>query len=240
VPDLHVRPIRDRQHPGGPLTAPAPTSTAWRDIPVPARIARLPRDKHDRPLPWFVVAGQDGQPDFRLSSTAKVHEALRFHLCWVCGQTLGTWQAFLIGPMCAVNRTTAEPPSHRDCATYSAQVCPFLAIPGMRRRDTGLPDDKTVPGEMLARNPGVCVLWVVRGRRWVLFPDGKGGMLFDVGDPADVEWWAQGRAATREEVLASIDGGMPFLQEQADAEGPDALAELVRMRDRALTYAPAA
>lgn len=33
-----------------------------------------------------------------------------------------------------------------------------------------------------------------------------------------VEWYAHGRAATRAEVLAAIDGGLPLLQEICDSE----------------------
>ena len=38
---------------------------------------------------------------------------------------MGVHKAFVIGPMCAVNRVIApEPPSHRDCGTFSARVLP--------------------------------------------------------------------------------------------------------------------
>lgn len=208
-----------------PRTLPAP----------PPRIARLPRNTAGYPVPWF-VAWIDGTPDFRVVGPGKLDDAVRFSQCWLCGDTLGSFAAFVIGPMCAVNRVSPEPPSHRDCATYAAQACPFLTTPGMRRRDSSLPDGATDPdGIMIARNPGVALVWV--SRRWRMQPRYR---LFDVGDPVETLWYAQGREATRDEVLAAIDSGMPLLRAEAERDRrPDAaLAELNRQHERALQLVP--
>lgn len=102
-------------------------------IEIPARMRRLPRDKHGRVVPWF-VAFVDGQPDHRIARGEAAEEALRFKLCWVCGNPLGANLTFVIGPMCVVNRVTAEPPAHRDCAIYSAQVRRVARGPGAHRQ----------------------------------------------------------------------------------------------------------
>src|SRR5258708_1131539 len=107
-------------------------------IEVPSRIAVLPKDQRGYHVPWF-VAWIDGVPDFRVIGGGKLPHAVREKLCWVCGQPLGGFMAFMIGPMCAVNRISSEPPSHRECAVYSARVCPFLSNPEMKRRETNLP-----------------------------------------------------------------------------------------------------
>jgi hypothetical protein len=121
-------------------------------------MARRPTDRHGHPVPWF-VAEIDGVPDFRVIGPGKIEDAVRFNRYWLCGEHLGTTAVFVIGPMCVVNRTTAEPGSHRDCATYAIQACPFLTRPTMRRRDTGLPEDAVEPGGvMLTRNPGAAFL----------------------------------------------------------------------------------
>ena len=60
--------------------------------------------------------------------------------CWLCGQTLGKHMTFPIGPMCAITRTTAEPPSHLACAEYAVKACPFLSQPRMRRNERDLPE----------------------------------------------------------------------------------------------------
>lgn len=201
---------------------------------LPDNMARLPRDKHGRPVPWF-VAWVDGVPDFRVMGGDKITDALRFDLCWVCGRKRGRWGTFVIGPMCAVNRVSAEPPSHSDCATYSAQACPFLVTPRMHRRENRLPEGHVPPaGEMIRRNPGVALLWT--SRDWRFRNDDK---LFHVGSPSRVAWYAEGRDATRAEVLASIDSGLPILRNVAEEEGRGAVRALEAMHADALRLIPA-
>lgn len=205
----------------------------------PGRIAMLHHDKHGRPVPWF-VAWIDGQPDFRVIKPGAIGAAVTARLCWVCGVLFARQEprAFLIGPMCAVNRTSAEPPSHYDCAAYSAMHCPFLATPRMTRRERHLPEGAAEPaGFMIRRNPGVALIWVTRYNGWAPFR-APGGLLFDIGEPEWVEWYAQGRRATRTEVLASIDSGLPILRQAAEAEGAEALADLDRQHAAALELVP--
>jgi hypothetical protein len=206
----------------------------------PSQIARLPKDKHGRPVPAF-VQWIDGVPDFRVMRGDFLADAHRFSLCWVCGQRRGRIVTFAIGPMCAVNRTSAEPPSHYDCALYSALACPFLSNPRMKRRERGLPEDKFVAGNMIERNPGVTLLWTTRTYKPFRVPAAQGGgALFELGDPEKVEWYAESRTATRDEVMESIKTGLPALTAMADAEGNGAPAELDRMVARALPLVPAA
>ncbi|MEU1800829.1 hypothetical protein [Streptomyces sp. NPDC019937] len=207
-----------------------------RALPTPPpRIARLPRNRSGYPVPWF-VAWIDGTPDFRVIGTGKLDDAVRFRLCWLCGGHLGANAAFVIGPMCAVNRVSPEPPSHRDCATYAVRACPFLTTPGMRRRDSHLPEGTTDPdGIMICRNPGVALVWV--SRTWRMQPHLR---LFDVGDPTETLWYAESRPAARDEALAGIDSGMPLLRAEAekDPRPRAALVELELQYERALTLLP--
>jgi hypothetical protein len=187
----------------------------------PPRVDRLPRNRVGYPVPWFVGI-VNGQPDFRVIGEGKLRGAITFRCCWICGgslinRTLGaaaTQYAYVIGPMCAVNRTSAEPPAHRECAIYAATACPFLTTPGMRRRDSNMPANAVDPdGVMLKRNPGVALVWVTND--WRMIP---GYQLFQTGEPAEVLWFAQGRPATHDEVLAAIDSGMPILRAEAEQE----------------------
>src|SRR5262245_60746512 len=104
------------------------------DPNLPDRMRSLPIDERGYPVPWF-VAYVDGKPEFRAMDRDKWREAVRMHLCWVCGQKLGSYVVFVLGPMCGITRTTSEPPCHIDCARWSAKNCPFLARPKMVRRE---------------------------------------------------------------------------------------------------------
>lgn len=178
--------------------------------PRPLRIARLPISDRGYPVPWF-VDWIDGVPDFRVTSFVKFADAIQNRRCWVCGDRLGQWLAFAIGPMCAITRTTTEPPSHYDCAAWSAINCPFLSRPNMVRRDDAYTETLKGNGAGIGidRNPGVVALWVSKSYR--TFNDHQGRTLIRVGDPERVEWWAHGRQATRAEVLDSIASGYPAL-----------------------------
>lgn len=182
-----------------------------KQIPMPRRIAMLKVSKRGYPIPWF-VPWIDGEPVTQAADPNKVRLAVRFGLCWCCGHKLGKHLAFVIGPMCAINRITAEPPSHRDCAEYALKACPFLVNPRMRRNPVEPTGDeiKSAPaGVMIERNPGVSLLWITRSYRQLKV---YSGTLYKVGEPLEVQWWREGRAATRAEVLASIDSGLPLLR----------------------------
>ena len=201
--------------------------------PLPANIARLPRHR-GYPVPWFVDRTNiAGDPDFRVADGRRFVEAIRKGLCWVCGQSLRRPAAFLVGPMCAVNRISAEPPSHIECAEWSAIGCPFLSRPHMDRREAGMPEGAVNPGGlMITRNPGVSILWVTSSFRVVSDP-GSRGYLIEMGRPRRVSAYASGRAATPDEVRASFESGLPLLGAVAEEEGEEALAALARQAEQA-------
>lgn len=203
----------------------------------PPRVARLPRDAHGRPVPWF-VAIIDGVPDFRIVAAGKVAEAVQFGRCFICGEELGRWLTFAVGPMCTINRSAPEPPAHKDCALYAAQACPFLTRPGMRRREAGLPAglavDTHAPGLTVAHNPGVTALWTTREQQ--PFDDEKGGLLFRMGEPSEVLWYAEGRRATPAEVMEALEGERDVLR---GLTGPGEQAALQAAYEQALKYVPA-
>lgn len=211
------------------------------DVPLPRDMARLPLDHAGRPIPWFVAELPDGTRDPRIADQAKRRLAERDRLCWVCGNPRGSYRAFLIGPMCAVNRISSEPPSHRACAVYSARACPFLSTPQMVRRERG----KITPaqgrldpaGVMITRNPGVSLVWVTRSHQVWGRPD---GLLWRIGDPTAVECYTRGRIATRAEVLAAMESGLPLLQDatRSDPNPEASLAILERQYTAALNLLP--
>ena len=209
------------------------------DMPeVPDRIRALPV-QNGYPVPWFLEEPQteDGLYDFRIVSPDKMGKAYRAKVCWVCGQKLGANLAFAIGPMCSINRVIGEPPSHRECAEWSAKACPFLNQKQMVRRDTGLPDSFTkAAGIPIMDQPGVTCIWVTKSYK--PFKPPGGGVLFDLGPPLEVLWFCKGRPATRAEVLDAIDAGYPALMELAKLDGPSAIAELEGKKAIALELIP--
>jgi hypothetical protein len=209
-----------------------------RSLPMPDRIRQLPVSPSGFPVPWF-VATIDGLPDFRVVRRNGVTLAHNRKTCWVCGQPMGGFKAMTLGPMCIVNRTISEPPSHRECAVFSARACPFLANPRMRRNDVGMPENTLPPaGNAIARNPGAVAVWVTRGYHPFKAHDGS-GTLFTFDDPTEVLWFAEGRTATRAEVMASIESGLPLLASAAKQQGSPALLALERQVLAAQAYLPA-
>jgi hypothetical protein len=142
--------------------------------------------------------------------------------------------------MCAINRVISEPPSHRECAEYSVRACPFLSRPRMRRNETNFPAGvQGAAGFGLERNPQAVAIWITRTFKPFRASAGNAGILFSLAPPEAVLWFAHGRAATRAEVLASIESGYPSLVELAVAEGHEAIAALERQRAAVLPLLPA-
>jgi hypothetical protein len=228
-------------------------------VAMPERIANLPRDERGYPTPRFVawlIRDPDGKvreaepgspgakPDFRVIAPGWITKAYSRDLCWVCGEPLdpfgkGAARYFCMGPMCVVNRVNSEPPSHFACAEYSVKSCPFLTRPRMRRLPT---DDlgKTISaGIMIDRNPGCVALVKVAKGRYAPFRAGD-GVLFRLAKIERVDWWAEGRRATRAEIMASIDSGLPILEKMAREDGEEGLWQLRKAHRIAMRYVPAA
>ena len=219
--------------------------------PLPATMADLVIDARGYPVPAF-VEWINGVPEFRVMNPTHWKACVTRRLCWVCGRALAgsklsasfrTTLAFLIGPMCVVNRVTSEPPCHAICAEWSARNCPFMARPHMVRREDeftrAIADN--VAGHMIARNPGVGCVWYCD--RFEVMPDGTGKYLLRIGEAVQrPTWWCEGRPATRAEVDASITSGFPALEATLDHEPPDrrerARAELHRALATARGWLP--
>jgi hypothetical protein len=189
--------------------------------PIPERMRLLPIDARGYPVPWF-VDWINGVPDFRVMDRRKWWLSIRFGDCWLCGEPVGKWKTFVIGPMCAVNRTTSEPGCHYACAEFAAMACPFMTLPRAQRRNANLPPHQHQGGMPIDRNPGATCLWTTQF--FELFdglleagpvPGANPGQLLRLGDPKTVQWYAEGRLATREEVWASIESGLPLLEDLA-------------------------
>src|SRR5262249_17464120 len=148
---------------------------------APWNISTLPVDERGYPIPWFVAEQPDGTRDFRVADPRKIVLAFRKRLCWVCGRPLHRYGCFVVGPLCALNHVSSEPPSHPVCAAFSVRSCPFMTQPKRIRDSRGLEglDVSDPAGVMIERNPGVALVWW--SLAWKSFP-APGGILFDMGD----------------------------------------------------------
>ena len=111
----------------------------------------------------------------------------------------------------------------------------------MRRNEKALPDDKiAAAGFALERNPGVVCLWETKDYKPFKVNAGTAGILFRLGTPTRVDWICRNRAATRAEVLDSINSGFPELEKAAAHDGPEGMAALMQYRQRMESLLPPA
>lgn len=203
---------------------------------LPARFRSLPIDARGYPIPWFVITMPDGTRDFRIADSKKRVNAVKHDLCWLCGDKLGNYKCFVIGPMCAVNRNTSEPPCHRECAEFAVTACPFLMLPDAKYRTAKLPEQIGHHYGALPGNPGVTCIWTTKSYKPYAVPDG--GWLIRIWDPIEVSWWAEGRLATRQEILQCMEARLPFLANMAAEEGVAAQEELANCIKQTMQLLP--
>lgn len=202
---------------------------------MPMRLQRRPVSSKGFPVPWFVAKVND-EWDFRCIGPGKLVDAYSKKLCWLCGEKLGTYMCFVIGPMCTVNRVSSEPPCHLECADYAVRACPFLNNPRMRRHERDMPDNRKAPaGFMIERNPGTTALWVTKSYSLL---KAHNGTLFKVGEPTNVFWYSEGKKANRLQVEESVKTGLPILEREAIREGRGSMRALVKQVERAKQYWP--
>lgn len=194
---------------------------------LPKLFEHLPIDDRGYPVPWFVCK-VDGKWDFRMADARKRDRAVKERLCWLCGIGIGQDLAFVIGPMCAVNRNTSEPACHRACAEFAVKACPFMVRPAAQYREANIPAEAKKHYGGLPGNPGAVCIWITRTFKTYDVP---GGWLIRIGDPVEVQWWCEGARATRQQILDSFDRRLPALIEIASEQGPmaeEALAAQVQ------------
>lgn len=206
---------------------------------APTQIKTLRVERRGYPVPYF-AEWIDGEPEFRAVDPRKMERAAREGLCWVCGIRNSGAKAFVLGPMCGITRVNPEPPNHIVCARFAATSCPFLSQPMAKRNARDLPGHEPPSGIMIARNPGVVAVWITSTYRMAREPEG--GFLFHVGTPTRIEWYAHGRKATRDEIMRSVETGIPNLIKMAELDelaGHKNSMELLRkMTERFLKLVP--
>lgn len=104
-------------------------------VPIPARIAKLDRDKRGYPVPVIVSRDHQGAPHFAVNDVEAMAELDKADGCSICGMKLtrGRWLVGGCMSAFAARGWFADGPLHHECATYALKVCPYLAAPSFGR-----------------------------------------------------------------------------------------------------------
>jgi hypothetical protein len=166
---------------------------------LPPRMRTLPRSEDGQPIPYLLtqVASKFESslgPDLVMTTLCDRKQ------CWICGQQLGRYAAFVSEPVTSVTKISRTPPAHHDCAKYAA-----------------------LTGLMQPKDAKVTLVWVTRHHQ---LQSTANGFLFILGDPEQTFWFSGGRCATREEVRLAMEEKLPDLYAIAKQGGDAALSGL--------------
>lgn len=96
-----------------------------------------------------------------------------------------------------------------------------------------------MPVHALPGNPGACAIWTTKTFRPYRAGPDQNDWLIRLGEPTSVLWFCEGKPATREQIMDSINGRIHFLEEAAAQDGSEGKAALAQYVDRAMKYLPA-
>jgi hypothetical protein len=180
-----------------PDPIPEPPPRDWRTVPLPMRMARLPRDYRGYPIFYTVQPDQPPQDgdriDFRVLNQAHHVTCALERRCAICNTRLGSQLFFVGGPMCVQNRVFGDGPVHEECARYAMRVCPYLSIASKayRMSETNLSgyeggEDRFDPNVLLNK-PQRVVVYICHEYHLKPAPGGK--HLFMVPPGGVCEWY---------------------------------------------------
>jgi hypothetical protein len=159
-------------------------------VPMPERIARLPRDKRGYPIPFTADIREDGTPDFTAINVRHWIAATRDRRCGICGVVMHSRVWFVGGPICEINRLFYDHPMHQDCAEYALRVCPFLAMPNAHyRKIKSLREGVAIVKTASDVKPDRFMLGRTKGYRVMKVND---DVLLRADPWEDVVWWKDG------------------------------------------------
>jgi hypothetical protein len=178
---------------------------------IPSRMSHLELDPRGYAIPWGVFRDDSGRAHFQINDDRRRYQAIKNDLCPICGGSLFRGRWFVGGPISAFHKdgSFADPPMHHECATYSLQVCPYLAVPYYGKRL----DDKTLKGKsvplladntMIERRPNVFICAMATRQR---VTKGIFSHITPVRPYSQVEYWQHGQQLnqTEGEALVKVD-----------------------------------
>lgn len=113
------------------------------NIPIPEQMKHL-SIWNGFPIP-FATMLNDGVPDFRTLDTLRVQMCIYDRKCGICGKEIPKgWLAFIGGQKAVENRLFIDPAMHKECAYYSARVCPYLSGTKRQYAESESPSESNV------------------------------------------------------------------------------------------------
>lgn len=180
---------------------------------IPLRMRALTRDVDGKPIP-FLLNKISGEPESKFADNARVAAVHANRNCWICGNKLGKYSAFIGNPLISVTRVSQALPAHSDCAKYAAMI-----------------------GLMQPADMKVALVWVCREYR--VQRTTSGAQLFLLGEPEQTFWFTDARTSTYEEVQAAMRPGLDSLYAIAHESGEAAVLGLDLQAARATKLFPA-
>lgn len=163
-------------------------------IPMPERVARLPRDKRGFPIPAGNIILRNGTPDFATLDQTKWMQLLVLRGCGICGEKMEEAVWFVGGPLCETNRLFFDHPMHEECATYALQICPYLAIPNFQHRKKLLDESSGFKSQAVAAaSVGKPGRFMLGKTSWYGAVRYQGETLLHAGPWESITWWAEGK-----------------------------------------------
>jgi hypothetical protein len=173
-----------------PEPLPASPPADWRDVPIPARMAHLKRDRRGYPIFYTIqprVPVVDGAAvDFRVLNLRHHILCARHRRCGICGTRIDGPLTFIGGPMCVKARIFGDAGVHEECADYARRVCPYLVNANRNYDERDVPGTYHDPNVIRAK-PQRLVLYRATAYRQI--PGGEGKPVFLVKPAELVDWF---------------------------------------------------
>lgn len=101
------------------------------EVPMPPRVAKLPRDRRGYPIPHIVQRDPQGLPLFTVNDANVTLRCIKRKLCPICGDRLDKTLWFVGGPSSAFHPQGVyfDTAMHHECMVYALKVCPYMANP---------------------------------------------------------------------------------------------------------------
>jgi hypothetical protein len=187
---------------------------SFRDVPIPACMKHLDKDKRGYPIPFNVFRDNSGIPKFTVNDGEKEAQSLKRGLCNVSGLKLNGKSFFIGGPRSAFHKHGCylDGPSRLDCLRYAAQVCPYIAAPIYSKRI----DDKLIDWDQIdehqilidgTQDPDRPELFVISGTDETTKVNmSQEGMIYyhPQGRWKSVEFWQKGKKLSDQEALEAM------------------------------------